>query len=79
MKVTLNRQKLGVEDLEIGLGTVSQTRGGETVIITKIGLESLLATANVVVNTLPAGSDATVEISGADLILVYLRELLESH
>lgn len=36
MNVTLNRQKLGIEDLEWGTGTVTQTRGGEQVTITRV-------------------------------------------
>ncbi len=38
-QITLNRQKLGLEDLLIGTGTVTQTRGGEEVEITKINLD----------------------------------------
>ena len=35
-QVTLNRQKLGIEDLEWGTGTVTQTRGGQQVTITRV-------------------------------------------
>ena len=41
MKVTLNRQKLGLEDLEFGTGTVTQTRGGKPVTITQINASNL--------------------------------------
>jgi len=41
MKVTLNRQKLGLEDLEFGTNTVIQTRGGKPVTITQINASNL--------------------------------------
>jgi len=41
MKVTLNRQKLGLEDLEFGTNTVTQTRGGKPVTITQINASNL--------------------------------------
>lgn len=41
MKVTLNRQQLGIEDLVFGHGTVTQTRGGIAVEITKIDAENI--------------------------------------
>jgi len=41
MKVTLNRQKLGLEDLEFGTSTVTQTRGGKPVTITQINASNL--------------------------------------
>ena len=41
MKVILNRQQLGIEDLVFGHGTVTQTRGGITVEITKIDAENI--------------------------------------
>ena len=39
--IDLNRQLLGIEDLLIGFGVVTQTRGGQTVSITKINVGSL--------------------------------------
>jgi len=41
MKVTLNRQLLGLEDLLFGAGTVEQIRGGQTVTITKVNASNL--------------------------------------
>ena len=41
MKVILNRQQLGIEDLVFGHGTVMQTRGGVDVEITKIDAENI--------------------------------------
>ena len=39
--IDLNRQLLGIEDLLIGFGVITQTRGGQTVSITKINASSL--------------------------------------
>lgn len=39
--INLNRQKLGLEDLLFGLGTVLQTRGGQEVSITKINVGNM--------------------------------------
>lgn len=41
MKITINRQPLGVEDLAIGIGVVEQTRSGQQVNITKINADSI--------------------------------------
>lgn len=41
MKVTLNRQLLGLEDMLFGAGTVEQIRGGQTVTITKINASNM--------------------------------------
>lgn len=41
MKVTINRQLLGVEDLLFGTGTVTQTRAGQEVEITEINAGNL--------------------------------------
>lgn len=41
MKVTLNRQLIGLEDIVFGEGTVEQTRGGQIVEITKINAANL--------------------------------------
>ena len=41
MKVTLNRQLLGLEDMLFGEGTVEQIRGGQTVTITKINASNM--------------------------------------
>lgn len=41
MKVNINRQLIGLEDLLFGVGTVEQTRHGETVTITKINSGNL--------------------------------------
>ncbi|MGE4420526.1 MAG: hypothetical protein AB7D38_11960, partial [Sulfurimonas sp.] len=38
MRVLLNRQKVAWEDLLFGIGTEEQTRGGETVTVTKINV-----------------------------------------
>lgn len=41
MKVNINRQLLGVEDLLVGEGTVTQVRGGQSVTITKFNAASI--------------------------------------
>lgn len=41
MRVNLNRQLIGLEDIVFGEGTVEQTRGGQTVEITKINAANL--------------------------------------
>lgn len=41
MRVNVNRQLLGMEDLAIGFGTVTQTRSGTQVEITKINTGDL--------------------------------------
>lgn len=41
MRVTINRQKLGLEDLTFGFGSEQQTRGNQTVTITKINAANL--------------------------------------
>lgn len=41
MRVEVNRQLLGMEDLLIGIGTVTQTRSGQPVTITKINTGDL--------------------------------------
>lgn len=41
MRVAVNRQLLGMEDLLIGLGTVTQTRSGQLVTVTKINTGDL--------------------------------------
>lgn len=41
MKVEINRQLLGTEDLLLGVGTVEQTRGNSLVTITKINADNL--------------------------------------
>ena len=68
MKVTLNRQLLGLEDLLLGAGQVTQIRGGEEVTITKISTETLLASGfSWLTETLPPGSDVEV-VLGSDTI-----------
>ena len=41
MRTTLNRQLIGMEDLLIGIGTVTQTRSGKQVSVTKINTGDL--------------------------------------
>lgn len=41
MRVDLNRQLLGLEDITFGVGTVTQTRGGQQVVITKLNAANL--------------------------------------
>lgn len=56
MRVNLNRQLIGLEDIVFGEGTVEQTRGGQTVEITKINAANLPFDE---VNTLQEVLDAT--------------------
>lgn len=56
MRVNLNRQLIGLEDIVFGEGTVQQTRGGQTVEITKINAANLPFNE---INTLKEVLDAT--------------------
>jgi len=70
MKVTVNRQLLGMEDLLIGVGTVTQTRSGIPVAVTKIntgdlpydGVSTLGEKVNQVTVKAQEASDAALEI-----------------
>lgn len=56
MRVNLNRQLVGLEDITFGVGTEEQTRGGQTVEITKINAANLPFDE---INTLQEVLDAT--------------------
>jgi hypothetical protein len=68
MKVNINRQLAGLEDLLFGIGTVEQTRQGSTVVVTKINA------GNLPFDELQTLSEVLVPIS--EVIVPNLAEIL---
>jgi len=52
MQVNINRQKLGLEDLEFGTGIVTQTRNNQQVPVTELNIANIFASAPEIISVL---------------------------
>lgn len=76
MRVKVNRQLLGMEDLLIGIGTVAQTRSGQQVVVTKIntgdlpydGVSTLGEKVNQVTVKAQEASDAAMSATNSAIV-----------
>lgn len=76
MRVAVNRQLLGMEDLLIGEGTVTQTRSGKQVVVTKIntgdlpydGISTLGDKVNQVTVKAQEASDAAMSATNSAIV-----------
>jgi hypothetical protein len=82
MKVEINRQLLGLEDQLFGVGTVTQTRNGEAVIVTRINAANLpfdeMNSLKEVIDSLTNLNLVATHITSVDLIGANIADVVRT-